>query len=106
MVAGGPRKELTGLALIGGGVFLVAMSVAGYFLGDWVGRELGNEQLGAIIGLLLGTIVGFWDFYRIASRVMSQQPMPTEAQQRAAKKQWEKSEKYEESERDREGDHE
>ena len=68
------QNELNGLALAAGGFLLVCMSLGGYVIGSLIDRWLGSRPLGAVIGLLLGLGVGFWDLYRIALRVMAQQP--------------------------------
>lgn len=100
------QGEFSGLALITGGFVLVAMSIGGYAIGALIDRRLGTAPNGAIIGLLIGTVFGFWDLYRIASRVMNRQPVPTHEQQKAAEAQWEKIEKTEEPEGDRDENHE
>jgi F0F1-type ATP synthase assembly protein I len=78
--------DMGGIALIAGGFVLVAMSVTGYELGAWIDRHLHDSPICAIIGLLLGTGIGIWDLYRIASRVMRAESR-TSAASRGSKKQ-------------------
>lgn len=70
------QGELNGLALLAAGVILVSMSAGGYVLGAIIDRLAHTSPYGALVGLLIGTIAGFWDLYRIAARVMNQQPAP------------------------------
>lgn len=69
------KGELTGLALIGVGFVLVGASLGGYLLGALVDRALGTSPRWAIVGLVLGTIAGFYDVYLLVQRVM-RAPMP------------------------------
>lgn len=85
--------ELGSIALVGGGFILVSLSYGGYVLGSLIGRYFGHQNTGAIIGLIAGTIIGFYDFIRIAVRVMNRQPTPSKEQQRIAQENWEKTEK-------------
>lgn len=98
--------ELGGISLIAGGFILVAMSYGGYLIGALIGRHFGAQQTGAIIGLLFGVIVGFYDLYRIAVRVIRQQPLPTREQQQRAEDSWKKSDDDEKSEGIRDKYHE
>ncbi len=97
--------ELGGIALIAGGFVLVAMSVAGYEVGAWIDLRAQSSPTGAIIGLLLGLIIGFWDIFRIASRVMRAQPPISASAMRAAKKNWDNTKKSHQDAEDREQDH-
>jgi F0F1-type ATP synthase assembly protein I len=98
--------DFSGIALLGGGIVLVTMSVAGYYLGNLLDQKFHTSPKGAIIGLLVGVIIGFVDLYRIASRIMSGQPVPTPAQQQAARENWKKDEKPEDSVGGRDENHE
>ncbi|HEX2948895.1 MAG TPA: AtpZ/AtpI family protein [Armatimonadota bacterium] len=98
--------ELGGLALIAGGFILVSLSFGGYIIGSAIDKFLHSSPYGSIIGLIVGTLIGFYDLFRIASRVMKHQPVPTAAQQRAAKEQAEKFENSENSAGDRDENHE
>ena len=62
--------ELGGIALIGAGFVLVLLTVSGFFIGAFLGRNLGSEFIGSIVGTIFGVGVGFYDLYRIASRVI------------------------------------
>src|SRR5262245_7464472 len=77
------QGELSGLGLLAGGFVLVSLSIGGYVVGSLIDRALGTNPIGAVVGLLIGTIIGFWDLYLIAQRIMRNQPVPTEEQQRA-----------------------
>lgn len=70
------QGELNGLVLIAGGASLVILSVGGFYLGRLLDRALGTGYQWAITGLLVGTLVGFWELFRIAMGVMRQQPPP------------------------------
>ena len=94
------QGELNGVALIVGGILLVAMSVGGYFLGSLLDRVLKTSPICAIAGLIIGTMVGFWDLYRTAARIMNQQPLPSPEAQQRAQHMWENAEKSEKSELD------
>ena len=62
--------ELGGIALIGAGFILVLLTVSGYFIGAFLGKHLGSEFVGGIVGTIFGVGIGFYDLYRIASRVI------------------------------------
>lgn len=68
------RGEMTGLALVAGGFILVGMTFGGWYLGVLADRVFGTAPYGAVIGLVLGTLVGFWDLYLIAARIINSQP--------------------------------
>ena len=68
--------ELSALALIAGGFLLVGMTLAGYLVGYAFDRTLHSAPVGAVVGLMLGMIAGVWDLYRMAMRIMRQQPAP------------------------------
>lgn len=70
------RGELSGIALIAAGFLLVAMSLGGYLIGALIDRVFHTAPIGAVVGLLIGTLVGFWDIYRIAMWAMRRQPPP------------------------------
>lgn len=71
-----PRTELSGLALIGSAVLLVTATFVGYFAGTWLDDRLGTRPWLAIIGLLFGTLIGFYDLYRVGMQIMRRQPAP------------------------------
>jgi len=98
--------DFSGLALLAGGFILVAASIGGYLVGALIDAKFGTAPKGAVTGLVLGTIVGFWDLYRVAARIFSGQSVPTREQQKAAQAQWEKAEKAEKQEGDRDENHE
>ena len=68
------RREFSGIALIAAGFVLVALTATGYFVGAAIDRKLGTGSRWALIGLLVGFLVGFWDLYVIAARLLSNQP--------------------------------
>lgn len=100
------ENDWNGLALIAGAFLLVTLGVGGYYIGMLVDRHIGSSPTGAIVGLLLGTFFGIWDLYRVASRILRQQPVPTREQQEAARANWEASANNENTEGDRENPHE
>lgn len=73
------RREFNGIALIVAGFVLAALVAVGYGIGAWIDRRFGTEPYGAIIGLLVGFVVGFWDLYVIATRILAEQPAITPA---------------------------
>lgn len=73
------RKEFAGLALIVAGFVLVGLVIAGYLIGAYVDRRLGTAPLWALVGLVLGFLVGFWDLYLLSSRILAAQPSITPA---------------------------
>lgn len=68
------RDDWSGLALIAAGFILVASTIAGYVVGMLIDRALHSSPRWAITGLILGVIVGFWDLYSVASRLLASQP--------------------------------
>ena len=60
------------------GFVLVALVVAGYYIGAYVDRLLGTGQRWAFVGLLIGFLVGFWDLYVVATRLLAEQPKVTD----------------------------
>lgn len=76
MASGWRTGELNGLALLVSGSILVGATVGGYFVGMLIDRGLHSAPVGAIIGLLLGFVIGIIDLYRIAMRIMQAQPAP------------------------------
>ena len=66
------RKELGGLALLSSGFIFLG----GLALGWVIDHYLHTDPWGKVIGLLAGTLVGFWDLYRFATRVMNAQSTP------------------------------
>ena len=72
----GPRgNEWVGLALIAAGVALVVTSVGGYALGARLDRALGTGTRWATIGVVVGLLVGFFDLYLVAARLLNAQPV-------------------------------
>lgn len=65
-----PEGQLGGIALIAAGFALVIFTMTGYGLGYFIDLKAHTHPWGMVIGLLLGFIVGMWDLYRIAKRVM------------------------------------
>jgi len=68
---------MKGVALIAAGFALVALVVAGYAIGAVIDRHFGTGPRWAVIGLIIGFIIGFWDMYVIASRILTEQPKIT-----------------------------
>jgi F0F1-type ATP synthase assembly protein I len=64
------QGELGSAALIAGAVALAGMTIGGYLVGSFIDSRLHTAPTFAIIGLLLGVGVGFFDMYRISVRVM------------------------------------
>ncbi|HOF87926.1 MAG TPA: AtpZ/AtpI family protein [Armatimonadota bacterium] len=71
-----PTRDLGGLALLAGSALLVLLTVGGYSIGNLLDQRLGTAPTLAIVGLLLGVVIGFWDLFRIAAMVMRAQPLP------------------------------
>ncbi|OPZ85364.1 MAG: putative F0F1-ATPase [bacterium ADurb.Bin429] len=71
-----PMSEMSGLALLAGSALLVLLSVGGYLIGNLLDQRLNTAPTFAIIGLLFGVVIGFWDLFRIAAMVMRAQPSP------------------------------
>lgn len=70
------QGQLGGIALIAAGFGLVFYTIGGYALGYVIDRKIGTAPWGAVIGLFLGFVVGVWDIFRIARRVVLSQPLP------------------------------
>jgi len=71
-------SDFSGVALIIAGFVLVALVVAGYAIGAALDRHFGTSPRWALVGLLIGFVIGFWDLYLVASRLMANQPkIPT-----------------------------
>lgn len=102
----GQQSEYNGITLIVSGILLVIVSIGGYYCGSLLDRVFHSAPIVAISGLIIGVLFGFWDLYRKAALVMSQQPMPSQDAQQRAKDTWEKAEKTSGDERDRDEDHE
>ena len=47
------------------GILFPLSLVAGWFLGKWLGSELGWGLAPAYVGAVLGVVAGFWNLYRI-----------------------------------------
>ncbi|MHB9108720.1 MAG: AtpZ/AtpI family protein [Armatimonadota bacterium] len=62
------------MALIVAGFVLVALVVAGYAIGAALDRHYGTSPRWALVGLLIGFVIGFWDLYLLASRFLANQP--------------------------------
>jgi F0F1-type ATP synthase assembly protein I len=76
MASGWRTGELSGLALLVSGTILVGATIGGYYVGVLTDRVLHTEPLGAIIGLLVGFVIGVIDLYRVGMRIMQTQPAP------------------------------
>ena len=70
-----PLGEMSGLALLAGSALLVLLTVGGYFICNLLDQRLETSPTFAIIGLVLGVIIGFWDLFRIAAMIMRAQPL-------------------------------
>ncbi len=60
------KNDFNGIALIVSGFLLVSMSLAGWWLGNLFDLHFHISPWGKIIGLVIGTITGFIDLFRIA----------------------------------------
>ena len=87
---------MKGIALIAAGFALVALVVAGYAIGAAVDRQFGTGPRWAVVGLIAGFIIGFWDLYVIATRLMAAQPPLGKVIQ---PEEWEEAELSEEAEK-------
>jgi len=87
------RNEFNGVALIVAGFVLVALVAVGYAIGAALDRHFGTGPLWAVVGLFVGFIIGIWDLYTIAARVMAEQPPITAA---TPPEEWDETEKPEE----------
>jgi len=67
------QGEVSGFAFITAGAVVVGASLGGYLVGLLIDRALGIGPRYAIVGLILGTIIGFWDLYQLATRMLKQQ---------------------------------
>lgn len=69
------RREAARLADLStvGLVFPVAV-VIGYFAGKTVGRWLGAEESGALAGVLLGVVSGFYNLLKVGLRLRHEDP--------------------------------
>lgn len=54
-------------------VFPISITL-GFFIGKWIGGQLGNAAKGQWIGLLWGIATAFWELYKTAKR-LSQKPV-------------------------------
>ncbi len=62
--------ELSGMALAGGGLILVSATLGGYWLGLEVDKALHlTSPLWAIVGVILGTAIGFYDLILLLRQV-------------------------------------
>jgi|GEM_PF-2113398 len=91
------RFDMKGVALIAAGFVLVALVAGGYAIGAAIDRHFDAGPRWAVVGLIAGFIIGFWDLYVIATRLMAAQPpvrtmIPPEA--------WEEAEEAEKTEND------
>ena len=51
-----------------GMVFPIAITL-GFFIGKWVGNLIGYTKTGIIVGLIWGMSAGFWELYKMATRL-------------------------------------
>ena len=64
-----PAKFARGLAQYTSLVFILPSTVfAGYLVGSWLDGFFETEPVLAMIGLLLGAVIGFHQMYRILTR--------------------------------------
>ncbi len=68
------RVDYTGLALLAGGVVLVALTWAGYWLGALVDARLHSGARWTTVGIIVGLVFGFFDLYRVAALILRNQP--------------------------------
>ncbi|MEI7831682.1 MAG: AtpZ/AtpI family protein [bacterium] len=69
-MAGTNKKgELPGMALVGAGLILVTGTLAGYGLGFLVDKWTHMTPIWAIVGLILGTALGFYDLLLLLRQV-------------------------------------
>jgi len=64
----------SGLVLIAGGISLVISTLGGYFVGTVLDHKYATGMHWTIICTAVGTILGFFDLYLIASRLLQAQP--------------------------------
>jgi F0F1-type ATP synthase assembly protein I len=70
------KGDMSGLALLTGGAIVVGASIGGYIVGIYIDRVLHSAPAGAVIGLIVGFVIGIIDLYRVAMRIMQAQPAP------------------------------
>jgi ATP synthase protein I len=63
-------NDLNGVALIVSGFLLVSMSLAGWWLGSLLDTHYHFSPWGKVSGLIIGTIAGFIDLFKIAARLL------------------------------------
>ena len=59
------------LGLLSVGTVLVAGIVLGWFAGRWLDRRAGTEPWGVVIGVVLGSVAGFVELFRIVKKTTS-----------------------------------
>ena len=70
------RKDLGGLALLASGFIVVFASLGGLAIGMVIDHYWHTDPWGMVIGLLAGMVIGFWDLYRFAKRIINEQSAP------------------------------
>ncbi len=68
------QHELNGIALIAAGFALVALVTAGYYIGTRIDQAFGTGTRWSVVGLIAGLLVGFWELYVVAARILATQP--------------------------------
>ena len=58
------------------GLFFPIAIVLGFFLGRWIGRAMGHSTPGQWIGMALGIATGFWELYKVTTRLDRLNPPP------------------------------
>ncbi len=59
-----PRYAIVARASAAGVIFPLSI-VAGYLLGNWLGKAVGWGDAPALVGAMLGAAAGFWNLYRL-----------------------------------------
>ena len=59
------------LGLLSVGSMLVAGIVLGWFAGSWLDSRYGTDPWGLVIGVVLGSVAGFMELFRIVKKTTS-----------------------------------